>query len=144
MILAGVVLQLTWFVFFVVVAGFFQMRMRRVPTTIVLTHPEIRWQRYLSTLYLVSAMIVVRSLFRLVEYAQGYDGYLQSKEVFLYVFDSVPMLVVMVWMNWQHPGEISLLMMDHGIMSVSRAHVELGDTPGDVDKDTVHSSTRMV
>ena len=52
--------------------------------------------------YFVSIMILIRSAFRLVEYAEGFTGYLQSHEAFFYVFDSVPMLVVMAWMNWQH------------------------------------------
>jgi hypothetical protein len=107
MILGGVALQLLWFIFFLTVAGIFHRQIRLHPTTVAKNRPDIRWQRQLGSLYFVSTMIVVRSVFRLVEYAQGHDGYLQSKEVFFYVFDSVPMLIVMAWMNWRHPGEIS-------------------------------------
>lgn len=36
----------------------------------------------------------------------GNNGYLLKREVFLYIFDAVLMLVVMVWCNVYHPGEI--------------------------------------
>jgi hypothetical protein len=110
LIIAGISLQLLWFIFFVIVASFFHNRLRQYPTRVILTHPTIQWQKYLASLYFVSAMIVMRSAFRLAEYAEGFTGYLQSHEVFFYMFDSVPMLAVMAWMNWQHPGEISLLL----------------------------------
>ena len=62
------------------------------------------------SLYVVSALVIIRSIFRVVEYAQGHEGYLQSHEVFFYVFDSIPMFALMVWLSWRHPGEIELLL----------------------------------
>lgn len=53
---------------------------------------------------------MVRSVFRVAEYVQGHDGYLLSTEVFLYIFDAVPMLFVVLWLCWKHPSEISLLL----------------------------------
>ncbi|KAM0277073.1 hypothetical protein ACHAQH_006081 [Verticillium albo-atrum] len=47
-------------------------------------------------LYGVSGLIMARSVFRLDEFIMGMDGYLLSNEWPLYVFDSVPMLAVMV------------------------------------------------
>lgn len=108
-ILAGLLLQLLWFVFFVAVAALFHYRMSLHPTTRA-QQPGIRWQQYLRSLYVVSGLIMMRSLFRLIEYSQGYNGYLMSHEVFFYLFDALLMLGVMVWMNWQHPSEISLLL----------------------------------
>ena len=110
-ILVGLLLQLLWFVFFVAVAALFHYRMSLHPTTRA-QQPGIRWQQYLRSLYAVSSLIMIRSLFRLIEYSQGYNGYLMSHEVFFYVFDALLMLGVMVWMNWQHPSEISLLLRD--------------------------------
>jgi RTA1 like protein len=125
MILGGVALQLLWFIFFIVVAAHFHRRIRLYPTTVAKNRPDIRWQWYLGSLYFVSAMIVMRSVFRLVEYAQGHDGYLQSQEVFFYVFDAVPMLIVMAWMNWQHPGEISSLLRGSKSKSAETTQTEL-------------------
>ncbi|KAF3073949.1 hypothetical protein CI102_11976 [Trichoderma harzianum] len=108
-IIAGLVLQLLWFVFFVIVAATFHRRMILVPTASSLK-PGIRWQNYLHTLYFVSALIMIRSLYRVVEYAQGNSGYLMTTEAFLYVLDSLPMFIVVVWLLWKHPGEIGMLL----------------------------------
>jgi hypothetical protein len=125
LILAGIALQLLWFLFFMAVSASFHRRMLLRPTTIVQRYPEIRWQRYLGSLYFVSMMIVVRSIFRLVEFAGGSDGYLQTHEVFFYVFDSVPMLIVMVWMNFEHPGETSQLLKREELKRFESATNEL-------------------
>jgi hypothetical protein len=108
-IIAGLVLQLLWFIFFIVVAAVFHWRMKLVPTEHAMRQ-EIRWVSYLYTLYAVSMLVVIRSVFRVVEYIQGNSGYLLSHEAFIYIFDAIPMLVVVVWLNWKHPGEIGLLL----------------------------------
>jgi hypothetical protein len=38
----------------------------------------------------------IRSIFRIAEYAQGYDGQLRTTEWCLYVFDSLPLFVGMI------------------------------------------------
>jgi hypothetical protein len=108
-IVAGLCLQLLWFIFFVAVSGLFHYRMKLFPTTRA-QQPEVRWELHLRSLYIVSGLIMVRSIVRIVEYTQGYNGYIISHEVFLYIFDAVLMLVVMVWMNWRHPSEVVLLL----------------------------------
>lgn len=112
LILAGLAFQLLWFTFFIIVAALLHYRVRLSPTMIIQVRPDIKWQRYLGSLYFVSMVIVIRSAFRLAEYVDGRNGYLQSQEVFFYVFESALMLIVMVWTNWQHPGEISLLLRE--------------------------------
>jgi hypothetical protein len=52
---------------------------------------------------------MVRSIFRVVEYLQGFSGYLLSHEVYLYVFDAVLMFCVMVIFNVVHPSEVVAL-----------------------------------
>ncbi|KAK3935405.1 RTA1-domain-containing protein [Diplogelasinospora grovesii] len=108
-IIAGLVLQLLWFVFFAIVAAVFHRRMSLAPTASS-GQPAIRWQSYLHTLYFVSGLIMVRSLFRVIEYVQGNTGYLLTTEAFLYVFDAVPMFIVVTWLHWKHPSEIGFLL----------------------------------
>ncbi|KAL6880730.1 RTA1 like domain-containing protein [Trichoderma novae-zelandiae] len=108
-IIAGLVLQLIWFGIFVVIAAVFHIRMRSIPT-VRSQQPECRWQVYLQALYVASGLIIVRNLFRVIEYAQGQGGYLLQNEAFIYVFDALPMLVVVSWLHWRHPGEIGLLL----------------------------------
>lgn len=89
-ILAGLALQITLFGLFVAVAFVFHTRLRKQPTEMS-QHPEIRWLTMLNVLYCVSAFIMIRNLFRIIEYAGGRDGYLLSNEWPLYVFDTALM-----------------------------------------------------
>jgi hypothetical protein len=57
-------------------------------------------------LYAVSILILVRSVFRVVEYLQGNAGYLLRHELYLYVFDAVLMALCMVIFLFYHPSRI--------------------------------------
>ena len=57
-------------------------------------------------LFVTSALIMVRSVFRAVEYLQGFNGYLLSNEAFLYVFDATLMFLVMILFGIVHPSKI--------------------------------------
>jgi TRAP-type C4-dicarboxylate transport system permease small subunit len=94
-IIAGLFCQICMFGFFVVTAVLFHRRIKQTPTPIV-KRGGIPWLRYLSVLYITSIIILIRSIFRVVEYLQGNDGYLISHEVYLYVFDTILMAVVML------------------------------------------------
>lgn len=108
-IIGGLVVQLLFFGCFIVTSAIFHVRMRKCPTARVLERPT-RWEVHLNALYGASSLILLRSLFRLIEYAQGNDGYLISHEVFLYVFDSTLMLITMTLVAWIHPSEITALL----------------------------------
>lgn len=68
---------------------------------------QLPWRRHLYILYFTSGLIMIRSIFRVVEYLQGNDGYLLRHEVYLYIFDALLMLVVMCSFNWVHPAQIT-------------------------------------
>lgn len=55
-----------------------------------------KWFFVNATLLLSSALILLRSIVRVVEFIQGFDGYIISHEYFIYVFDAVPMLLVII------------------------------------------------
>ena len=122
-ILAGLFIQIFVFGFFVVVAMAFQIRGRDHFKTLA---PEVTWRKHLNNLYITSAFILVRSVFRVVEYLQGNNGFLMKHEVFLYVFDAALMLGVVVVMNFIHPGDIARLLKeksDRGdVVELDRPH----------------------
>ena len=91
-------------------------------------YPHVQWQRYLGSLYIVSVLVIVRSVFRLAEYTQFWNGYIQTHEAFFNLLDSVPMLGVMVWMNWQHPREISVLLRQITAAGLQRVRLNDGDS----------------
>lgn len=99
-IIAGLFVQIFIFGFFVVTSVLFHARLVRSPTAVV-TAEEIPWRRYLNVLYITSAIILVRSIFRVVEYLQGNAGYLISHEIFLYIFDALLMAITMaIFVVW--------------------------------------------
>ncbi|KAH8819486.1 RTA1 like protein-domain-containing protein [Xylogone sp. PMI_703] len=104
-ITAGLVIQILFFGFFVVVSGIFHYRIALYPTTRSMS-VEVPWQKYLLVLYAASVFIMIRSVFRVVEYVQGNDGYLLEHEAFLYVFDATLMFLTMLLFNILHPSRI--------------------------------------
>ncbi|USP76459.1 hypothetical protein yc1106_03733 [Curvularia clavata] len=108
-IIAGLVIQLLFFGFFIITGVTFHVRIIRQPTSKLFAQ-SLPWERQLYALYVSSMLILVRCIFRLIEYAQGNSGYLISHEVFLYVFDAVLMFATMVWMAFIHPSEITALL----------------------------------
>lgn len=102
-IIGGLVAQIIFFGLFVVVALVFHIRMRKSPIS---TSASVPWQKHLWALYVSSALILVRSIFRVVEFVQGNAGYLLSHEYYMYIFDALLMIGVLVLFCWIHPGEI--------------------------------------
>lgn len=108
-IVVGLVVQLLFFGFFVIVAAVFHRRMIRNPTSQSERHRGTflnDWKTILYALYVASVHILIRSVFRIIEYLDGKDGYIQSHEAFLYIFDGVLMLGVIIIFNVVHPGKV--------------------------------------
>ncbi|KAJ5466156.1 hypothetical protein N7530_009943 [Penicillium desertorum] len=108
-IIAGLFVQIIFFGFFIVVAILFDLKLRkyRIPRCF---SGEVPWRKHLNVLYATSLLILIRSVFRLVEYIQGHQGYLLHHEVYLYVFDSLLILIAMIVFNVAHPSEITRLL----------------------------------
>lgn len=94
-IIAGLFCQIVVFGFFVLTSLTFHFRLLKHPANQAIAK-RIPWRRYLYVLYSTSAIILVRSAFRVVEYIQGNGGYLISHEIFLYIFDTLLMAAVML------------------------------------------------
>ena len=165
-IIGGLFVQLIFFALFVCVAGDFHRRLvkdisikkRYTPTalcrkarhnrtspsnspiTAVLSREavhELPWKRHLYVLYAASALILVRSIFRVIEYIQGNAGYLLSHEVYLYIFDAALMFFVMILFNWVHPSQVTDLYQKrqstHGTVELQQTRDEyLGYNNSDV------------
>lgn len=66
----------------------------------------LSWKKHIYALFGTSVLIMVRSVFRAIEYLQGSNGYILSREAYLYVFDAMLMLAVMVIFHFLHPSEV--------------------------------------
>ena len=97
LVLAALVLQIIVFALFVVIAAVFQRRVLSQPTQE--SQSSLPWKRHMIGLHSASGLILLRNIVRIVEYAQGYDGYINHHEVFLYIFDATLMFGVMMLMG---------------------------------------------
>jgi hypothetical protein len=104
-IVVGLFVQLAFFGFFMVIAICFHRRLLLVPT--IQSRSSFPWKKHIWTLYGVSSLIMVRSVFRVVEYLQGSDGSLLQHEYYIYALDALLMFAVMVVFNVIHPSEVT-------------------------------------
>ncbi|RHZ43560.1 uncharacterized protein CDV56_101857 [Aspergillus thermomutatus] len=81
-IIGGLVVQLIFFSLFLVTTLKFHIGIQNGPTRKVL-HSQPPWERHIYAMYGGSLLIFVRSVFRLIEYAQGNDGYLVTHEAYI-------------------------------------------------------------
>jgi hypothetical protein len=105
LVVGGLAFQLVAFVFFMLLAWIIHHRLARDGTD-VSCRPDIHWKRHFWVLYAASLLILVRNLVRIVEYKQGAGGEIIGSEVYLYVFDAVPMGAVVLLYVVFYPGRM--------------------------------------
>jgi len=107
-IVGGLVIQLISFGVFFIALIVFDVRCRRqsLSKSIVFRNgnTSLHWHTVVTALYAASTLISIRCVFRAIEFATGFDGYLQGHEVFFYVFDALPMAATMIIFNVVVPG----------------------------------------
>jgi len=110
-VVVGLFVQLLFFSFFLITATTFHYRFKKLasPTTTLFSPISLSWERFMNMLYMTSALIMVRSVFRVVEYLQGNAGSLLRHEAYVYIFDGCLMLAAMFLFNWRHPGDFTKL-----------------------------------
>ncbi|KAJ4405939.1 hypothetical protein N0V85_004584 [Neurospora sp. IMI 360204] len=116
-ILAGLGIQVAFFGLFILTTILFHVRIAANPTpkSYSVTVP---WRQFLWALYVTSSLILIRSLFRMVEYASGFDSVLMKREVYLLVLDGMLMSIVSAAFLWYHPSKILVGYKQVGIRSV--------------------------
>jgi hypothetical protein len=105
LVILGLVIQVLSFGLFMVTSVIFHKRVVN-DFTLKASVMDIPWVRIMRLLYLIGILILARSIFRLVEYAQGTEGYSMTHEWTLYVFDGVPMAVSAIAMLVWFPGSL--------------------------------------
>jgi hypothetical protein len=105
MVIVGLLIQIMAFGIFMVTSAIFHKRMAN-DLTLKSQAMYTPWARLMWLMYAISLMIMVRSIFRLVEFSQSTGGYLMENEWPLYVFDSVPMVSSSVLMVVYFPKQL--------------------------------------
>ncbi|KAL2222275.1 RTA1 like protein-domain-containing protein [Thermoascus aurantiacus ATCC 26904] len=124
-IIAGLFVQIVFFCFFLCSALVFQSRISKYPTS-QSEAPYIPWRKHMYALHASSLLILIRSVFRVIEYIEGQDGFLMHNEVFLYMFDALLMFLVMVVFIVIHPSEINCL-LGKGTLMTQRGGLSLSE-----------------
>jgi hypothetical protein len=101
----------------------FQARLSRSPTP-ESYNVDIPWKKSLNMLYAVSGLIMVRSIFRVVEYLMGADGYSLTHEWTLFCFDSLLMFLVTVIFFIRYPSELQRHGDDESVQMIPQAFTQ--------------------
>ncbi|EIT80128.1 hypothetical protein AO1008_08105 [Aspergillus oryzae 100-8] len=96
-LIAGLVLQLVTFGFFLVVVVWFDR-------SFASGEVEEGVRSVLRGIYIAGFFIMVRLIYRVVEFCMGMDTYTWTHEWPLYVLEAVPMLIAMMVLGWYHPA----------------------------------------
>lgn len=105
-ILAGLVVQLVALTFFVGCNYQLHRRLNCEQRGIITCSSSIPWRNHFRALETVTLLLITRSLVRMIEYIQGDEGFLASHEIFIYVFDAAPMLMVLLIFLIIHPQKL--------------------------------------
>jgi hypothetical protein len=130
LVLLGLFIQLISFGLFFLTAIIFERRMRREPTAESYT-VEVSWLQHLRVLYTISVLIMIRSIFRVVEYAEGQTGYSLKHEWTLYMFDAVPMFIVTVIYFVWYPSQLTAPLPL--VPSMEAQEIQLVNNPNDLE-----------
>ena len=105
-VLAGLIFSLIVFVGFVLLVAVIQRRMQREPTDVLIENHGLRWRRYMGVIYVACLAIMVRNLVRTVQFGSGHGSPLNTKEMYIYVFDAFLMFLAMAVLVGAHPGKL--------------------------------------
>ncbi|OJD36676.1 rta1-domain-containing protein [Diplodia corticola] len=108
----GLVVQVGFFAFFLVVGSWWKRGVERDAAAVAAVGgsgsavEQQAWRKHFWVLMGASGLVFVRCVFRVAEYLSGQDGALLTREWYAYVFDAVLMLGVVVLYAVVHPGEV--------------------------------------
>ncbi|PQE31002.1 hypothetical protein CJF32_00006039 [Rutstroemia sp. NJR-2017a WRK4] len=122
--LAGVSVQLACFGLFTIIAGRFNFTSKQVAKDFTRTEVhemhetgqymvvdgsggkklKRNWKALLRVVNGTCALILVRSVYRMVEFAMGSQGYVETHEWCTYIWDALVMLTCLALFNYWHPA----------------------------------------
>lgn len=114
-VMIGLGVQLFAFVCFIAMSAAFHIRLNRKPT-VTSRRPHVYWRKQLWNLYAVSVLITARSIFRLIEFAEGSNGSIHKTEALMYVFDASLLFITAVCLAAIHPGMLLRSIRKAGMM----------------------------
>jgi hypothetical protein len=102
LMMVGLACQLLFFGFFLVMAVTFR---RRMLSTLGPACGKYSWDSLLTVLLLAAALIITRCVFRMAEFGTGRDGVLVSREIYVYLGDTLLMFLVQIMFHFRHASK---------------------------------------
>lgn len=116
-VMGGLAIQLIAFAVFILITVVLHRRLLQVRTP-TSERPNVPWERAIWTLYAVSALITVRSLFRFIEFADA-GGSISRNEALMYVFDATLLFLTALCFAIIHPGILFKSIARAGLIPLS-------------------------
>ena len=132
-VVGGLIVQLIYFGFFIIVAFNYQIRVNKAAVSDDVK-ARVNWKLNLIVLYAASFLILIRSIYRVVEYVTGKDGTIMTHEWFFYVFDAALMAMVAVIYAVVPPKELTRANREAGYQEVELTKLEAGSTSDESPK----------
>lgn len=104
MIIGGFVLQLLSFAYFLTLVILSHKKLVRFFEFGGYKKTRYSWSNYIKVMYCVISLFLIRNIFRLVEYAQGWNGYIFHHAIFAYIFDACTMVLIFLILVVIHPA----------------------------------------
>jgi hypothetical protein len=93
-LIGGLGVNLVSFAIFCLQLFYFDYRTRKSPPTFRSgSLCETGWRQFFYVLYLSSFLVLIRQIYRVIEFAQGFTGYLAVHEIYFYIFDTLLILI---------------------------------------------------
>ncbi|CAI7616806.1 unnamed protein product [Penicillium viridicatum] len=131
-VLAGLIFSLVVFAFFILIAAKFHRRLLQMPTAFLHQNPDLPWQRYMWAIYISCFALMVRNLVRTIQFGAGQKTEVNTKEVYIYVFDAFLMFFTMLVLTIYHPGRL-----------IKKAHRLAKTGTGDEHPDVLLNGPKM-
>jgi hypothetical protein len=125
-IVGGLIFQIIIFALYIITIIIFNRRFRR-DSYATNRAIDVPWQQSLHMLYITSALVMIRNIFRVVEYVMGSDGYLLGVEWGVYVFDASLMALTMGLYFWWYPRKIRQALRARSVVASTEEESEMTD-----------------
>ena len=104
-VLVGLAIQLAFFTLFAVLSlHVYRSPRYQSPSALAAHCSQLDLQRVWRCLALTTALIAVRNVYRLAEFAQGYTGYINSHQIFFALLDTTTIIIAFIVYTVWHYG----------------------------------------
>ncbi|KAF3921389.1 hypothetical protein ABW20_dc0109774 [Dactylellina cionopaga] len=100
----GIALHVPWIIVFSIFVWRFKMKAVKEKAREQHTERQTNWRCLLTILYISLTMIMIRNIFRLIQFSSSDNSKVMTIEAFFYILDGSPVAIACIAWNAFHPG----------------------------------------